>query len=105
MSIYKKDPNATLDYFFDWKPLTNGFHGATSDWLASGETISSYTITAETGITLNTVAPHAHSQTGGKVTYWLSGGTSETTYTIACLIVTSASRTDERTMRISVKDR
>ena len=105
MSIIKKDPDATLDYFFDWKPLTNGFVGATSDWLASGETITDFDITAEAGITLETVAPHAQSQSGGKVTFWLSGGTAETTYEIACLIETSADRTDERTMRISVKDR
>ena len=105
MSLYKKDPGSTLDFAFDWKPLTNGQVGATSDWLASGETIDDYTITAEAGITLETAAPHAQSESGGKVTYWLSGGTAETTYTVACKIETSADRTDKRTMRISVKDR
>jgi hypothetical protein len=98
MSLYKKDPHATLDFAFDWNDTT-------SPWLATGETITTYTITAQEGITLETVAPHAQSQASGKVTFWLSGGTAETTYTIACKIVTSASRTDERTMRVTVKDR
>ena len=98
MALYKKDPGATLDFAFNWNPTT-------SPWLATGETIASYTITPQTGITLETVAPHAHSQTAGKVTYWLSGGTNESTYEVSCLIVTSASRTDKRTMKISVRDR
>jgi hypothetical protein len=105
MSIHIKDPDATLDFAFDWAGLTNGTEGATSDWLATGETISSYTITAQEGITLETVAPHAQSESGGKVTYWLSGGTAGNWYTVACKIVTSASRTDERTMQIQVKNR
>ena len=105
MALYKKDPGSTLDFAFDWKPLTNGQVGATSDWLASGETITSYTVAAEAGITLETVAPYAQSQASGKVTYWLTGGTDETTYTITGDIVTSAYRKDRRTMRITVKDR
>jgi hypothetical protein len=35
MANYKKDANATLDFAFDWKPLTNGEDGAKSDWLAT----------------------------------------------------------------------
>ena len=100
MSLYKKDPGSTLDYAFDWKPLTNGRAGATSDWLASGETIASYTVTAETGITKD-----SDSQSGGAVTVWLSAGTDETSYEIACVITTSAARIDKRTMTIHVKGR
>jgi hypothetical protein len=105
MSLYVKDPGSTLDFAFDWKGLTNGTTGATTDWLASGETISSYTLTVPTGITLETAAPHAQSESGGKITYWLSGGTANTWYTVVCKIVTSAARTDERTMQIQVKNR
>jgi hypothetical protein len=100
MSLYIKDPNAVLDYAFDWKPYTNGVTGATSDWLASGETISSHTVTVEAGLTKD-----SDSESSGKVTVWLSGGTAGTWYTVACKIVTSASRTDERTMQIQVKNR
>ena len=84
-SSFVKDPNAVLDYVFDW-----------SAYLDTGETISSYTITVQTGITKN-----SDSQAAGKVTVWMSGGTDGTMYSVACRIVTSAGRTDERTMFIN----
>jgi hypothetical protein len=84
-----KDPDAVLDYHFNW-----------SDWLASGETINSKVIAVATGITLDT-----SSELNGVVTVWLSGGTDGETYTVACKITTTAGRTDERTMEIIVKDR
>lgn len=79
-----KDPSAVLDYAFDW-----------SDWLASGETISSVVVTVPTGITKD-----SNTNTTTVVTVWLSGGTDETEYAVACKIVTSAGRTDERTITI-----
>lgn len=89
MSVFTKDPESVLDFGFDW-----------SDWLASGETISSHTVTAETGITKD-----SDTEASGVVTVWLSGGTVGTTYTLECKIVTSASRTDERTMTVKVQER
>ena len=86
---YLKDPDAVLDFAFDW-----------SSWLASGEIISSRTVTVETGITKDSDA-----ESSGVVTIWLSGGTAGTTYSVACKIVTSASRTDERTMLVKVINR
>ena len=84
-----KDPSAVLDWMFDW-----------SDWLASGETITDHTITGETGITVDSSTENA-----GKVTVWLSGGTAGENYKVACLIETSAGRTDERTIWIKVTNR
>ena len=84
-----KDPSAVLDWMFDW-----------SDWLASGETITDHTITVDTGITNDSSTEDA-----GKVTVWLSGGTAGINYKVACLITTSAGRTDERTIWIKVTDR
>lgn len=97
---FTKDPEAVLDYTFDWKPLTHGVAGATSDWLATGETISSYTVTVPTGITKD-----SDSQASGVVTVWLSGGTAGTTYRVECKIVTNAGRTDERSTWIKVVER
>ena len=97
---FTKDPDATLDYTFDWKASTNGT--GDSDWLASGETISSHTIDEDTGITVDS---SALTDTNTSVTVWLSGGTAGTTYAVRCEIVTSASRTDERTMKILVEER
>ena len=99
-TAFTKDPEAVLDYTFDWKPLTHGVSGAASDWLATGETISSYTVTVETGLTKD-----SDSQADGIVTVWLSGGTAGENYKVACLIATSAGRTDERTIWIKVTDR
>ena len=84
-----KDPDAVLDYAFDW-----------SGWLESDETISSHTITVPTGITND-----SDSENGDIVTVWLSGGTAGEKYNVACKIVTSALRTDERSIEIRMEDR
>ena len=92
-----KDPSAVLDYVFDW-----------NEWLATGETIAVdsetgeklITITADTGITVD-----SWTESDGKVTVWLSGGTAGINYKVACKITTSAGRTDERTLWIRVVDR
>lgn len=97
---FVKDPDAVLDYKFDWANTTNG--GAESDWLASGETIVTRTITASTGITVDS---SSITDSNTSVTVWLSGGTVGATYDIACLVVTSASRTDERTVSVRVLER
>ena len=95
-----KDPDAVLDYKFDWKALTNG--SGTSDWLAAAETIASYTIDEDTGITVDS---SSRTDANTSVTVWLSGGTAGTDYAVRCEIVTNASRTDERTMMIAVRER
>lgn len=99
-----KDPQAVLEYRWDWKALTNG--NGSSDWLASGETISSYTVTvvdaAPSGVTKDSDAL-ASSNTA--VVAWFSGGTDKTDYRVTCQIVTSAGRTDERTIIIPVRSR
>jgi len=95
-----KDPSAVLDYKYDWAALTNGT--GSSDWLAAGETIATRTVTVETGITKDS---DAITDANTSVTVWLSGGTAGTEYTVACLIVTSAGRTDERSILIQVEDR
>lgn len=99
-NIFLKDPDAVLDYKFDWAALTNS--SGDSDWLESGETISTYTITAETGITVDS---DSKTDTDTSVTVWLSGGTAGADYEVACEIVTSSSRTDERTIKIQVRER
>ena len=84
-----KDPSAVLDYVFDW-----------TEWLATGETITDHTITADTGIIVD-----SSTEADGKVTVWLSGGTAGINYKVACKITTTAGRTDERTIGIKVTNR
>jgi hypothetical protein len=100
MTAKLKDKDAVLDFCFDWKPLTNGVTGAKSDWLQAGEAITAYTVTVPTGLTKGAVT-----QSGGKVTVWLSGGTAGTYYPVMCSITTDGGRTDNRTMVIYVTER
>ena len=84
-----KDPDAVLDYAFDW-----------SAWLASEETINSHTVTVDTGLTKD-----SDSESSGIVTVWLSGGTAGTSYKVACKIVTNEGRTEERSITIKCTER
>lgn len=86
---FEKDPNAILDWLFDW-----------SDWLHDGETIVSTTVTPASGITVNSTS---HSDTG--VVVFLAGGSAGSVYRVSCLITTSQSRTDERSINVRVVER
>lgn len=86
---FLKDPNATLDWSFDW-----------SRWLADAETITAQTVTADPGLTVNST-----SQSAGVVTTWLSGGTAGDDYRVTCQITTSDGRIDDRTITIRVRER
>lgn len=99
-TIWVKDPDAVLDWRWDWAGSTNGT--GRSDWLADGETISATTVTADDGLTVDS---STITDSSTSVTAWLSGGTAGTTYSVACRITTSAGRTDERTIRIRVEER
>lgn len=86
--IKTKDPQARLDYGWDW-----------SAWLDTGETITAHTLTA-TGVIVE-----SSSVIGEKVVAWLTGGTAGTEARALCQITTSAGRIDERTMTIVVRNR
>ncbi len=86
---FRKDPDATLDYGFDW-----------SDWLQAGETISTSVWTVGTGLT------EGEDEMSTSITkIWLSGGTAGETYTVSNKITTDQSRTDERSFEIIVEER
>ena len=89
IKTWTKDPDATLDYELDW-----------STWLGTGETISAATVTVPAGITLDT-----DTNTDTTQTAWLSGGTAGAHYDVVYQITTNQSRTDDRTVRITVEDR
>ena len=88
LKVLPKDPSAVLDYTFDWSP-----------WLDVGETISTHTATV-VGATRDS---STNSTTA--VTVWVSAGTAGTTATVTCRVVTSANRTDERTLNLRITDR
>lgn len=91
---FVKDPDAVLDFAFDWNNASKG------PWLQTGETISSHTITVETGLTKD-----SNSELDGIVTVWLSGGTAGEQYIVACKVTTSLGRTDERSVLINCLER
>ena len=93
-----KSPGAKLDYKFDWAPKTNGDPTKT-DWLEAGETIASYSVSADSGITIDsdTLADNNTS-----VVVWVSGGTDGTRYKIKCAITTTLGRKAERTAILPV---
>ena len=86
-----KDPSSVLDFTFDWGTL---------GWLATGETITTSTMTVSYGIIKD-----SQSNTTTTATAWISGGTAGYAYTLTNRIVTSAGRTDERSMTIKVVNR
>jgi hypothetical protein len=89
MRTWSKDPNAVLDWSFNW-----------SRWLAESEVISSAEIEVEDGLTKD-----SQSNTATTATVWLSGGTLGVTYQVTCRVTTNQGRTDERTIGIRVTDR
>ena len=90
MKTFTKDPDAVLDYTIDW-----------SEWLAAGETITGTpTWTVPGGITKD-----SQSNDTTSVTAWFSSGSAGTDYVIGCKIATSDSRTDERSIILSVEER
>jgi hypothetical protein len=84
---FGKDPDAVLDYQFDW-----------SAWLA-GDTIASHAVTVPTGLTLV-----SSSNSSTAVTVWLSGGVAGVSYPVTCHIVTAAGREDDRTITIVARE-
>lgn len=84
-----KDPDANLDWVFDW-----------AAWLRSGETISTSSFAVSPGIVLGTT-----SNTVSTATAWLSGGTPGEPYTLTNHVETNQGRIDERSITIRVQNR
>jgi hypothetical protein len=84
-----KDPQAVLDYTVDW-----------TDWLVTGDTITSHTVTVPAGITED-----SSTDTDTAVTAWISGGTAGTRYDVVYHITTTAGRQDDRTITLTVQNR
>ena len=95
-SPFVKDPNAVLDYTWDW-----------ADWLSGiGDTILTATVTTD-DIALTLVSA-AQVSSGTKVIAFLSGGVAGKTYRATCHVFTSASpiaRQDDRTIYITCAER
>jgi len=85
-----KDPQADLDYVFDW-----------TAWLGS-DTINASTWTATPGVTLHGDSIDVG---GAKTVVWISGGTARVLYTVTNHIVTTSGRRDDRSLILTVADK
>jgi hypothetical protein len=83
---YHKDPDAFLDYRWDWAP-----------WL-DGDTISAHEILADPGIDVQ-----SSSNDDTAVVVWLAGGTVGVRYRITCRVTTAAGRIQDDTIHILLK--
>lgn len=87
--VKEKDPGAELDYGIDW-----------SDWLQTDEVIASSSWAIPTGLAAGaTASSHTDTQT----TVWVKSGTLGSNYDLANTIVTSAGRTDTRTLTLKIR--
>lgn len=86
---WTKDPDAKLDWIFDW-----------SSWLAPGETITASEFIVSAGLTVT-----ASSNTTISATVWLSGGQTGQVYQVTNRITTNQNRIDDRSIRIRVVNR
>ena len=87
----KKDPDAIVDYAFDW-----------TEWL-DDDTITDHTITIEDSETAQADSSEIVDDT--KIRVWISGGEVRDRVSVACSITTANGRTDERTFYIRVVER
>jgi hypothetical protein len=90
-----KDPQAVLDYTFDW-----------SDWLEVGDTITAQTVTVHDGPD-SVLVKNSSSITGSsdQVSCWLSGGTVGAKYTVTAHITTAGGRQDDRSFYVKIKEK
>lgn len=89
MATYVKDPDADLDYSFDWRPFLGD------------DSISTFTVTSSSAdLTVKANPPPTNS--GNVITFWLSGGNAGEEYSVKCHIETANNppRKDDRTMKI-----
>lgn len=86
-----KDPDAVLDYPFDWAPWLKGV----------GDTIVSATFEVDPPLTITRQAFDAMT-----ATVWLSGGVvGSGSLRVTCRIVTLDGRTDERSIFLKIVER
>ena len=83
-----KDPDEVLDYLFDWTAR-----------LVSGETISTSTMLLASG----TVTLGTNTIVGTTTKIWLSGGVAGGVAVVTNRIVTSASRTYEKSAKLRIR--
>lgn len=91
MTVLSKDPDAIVDYGFNWTPWLKG------DTLTS----STWTVDAASGVVIDSNSFDA----AGETTVWLSGGTAGQRATVTNHIVTAGERSDDRSLSIQIREK
>lgn len=86
---HKKDPDANLDWIFNWNP-----------WLGETETITTAEFFVDPGIVIGIT-----SHTTKTATVWLSGGTESQVYKVTCRVTTNEGRIDDRSFTLRCTQR
>lgn len=90
--IIDKDPNALLDYIFDWTQ----YLAPIQDFITELE----FLVDSTSGIVIDHFTSNS---TGGTV--WISGGTDGQVGTVTCRITTNAGRIDDRSIFLNITQR
>jgi len=91
MKGFVKDPDATLDYSFDWGP-----------WLGIDTITASSWAIDKSGLS---IIPASETFDDTTTRAFLTGGALNERYVITNQITTNGSRTDERSVEIHIKNR
>lgn len=95
---FPKTPAEVIDYDFDFANPND----STDDVLEANETINSYTLAADPGITIE-ADQLINSST--KILFWARGGDLLKKYTVTATVITSESRIIQRSLRIRMVPR
>lgn len=90
MKGFIKDPDAVLDYAFDW-----------SQWLGT-DTISTSAWTVESPLA---IVPASETFDATSTRVFVTGGDLNASYVLSNRITTNGSRTDDRSIQITVRSR
>ena len=107
-ATYIKDPNAVLDYPYDWAAAEDQFGNPIKPWLEPGDIIVDATVTVSTFVDdprplyAETDPPNFTDTT---TTVVLSGGTVGKSYLVTIHVRTFDGREDDRTILIRVRER
>lgn len=99
LTTFERSTVDVLDYRIDLAALTNGQAGATEDWLQSGETIDTYSVSVNDP----SLVVDSHSAVNGNtaIVLWVSGGDiDDAVYYIDVTVTTSSSRTRKFSLRL-----
>jgi len=98
VTLPEKDPEAELDYLFDWAAKRN--NNGLTNWLKEGELITSHTLVIPDGISI--ISDYRLFENSA-VQIWMTAGTNLVDYTITCKIETNQGRKDTRRIIIPVR--